>query len=235
MGSEIQDASSRETMMQRLVATYVATGLLFMLLPGTFLGVWNLISISGQRSLSTLSPEWLQAHGHAQIFGWIGSFILGIGFYSVSKMARLPSFSTGWSWVSWILWTCGALARWATNLYLWQWQVMLPISAALELTAFLIFFRAVSRHPSSRQSRKVQAWMILAIGRRSAFCSRFRPISALPFGSRSRVKVLRSPMVWTSACLCFRPGDFWFHSSGRSTRGGFRFFWDYPIPSIGGC
>ena len=30
---------------------------------------------------------------NAQIFGWIGTFILGIGFYSLSKMGKLPSFA----------------------------------------------------------------------------------------------------------------------------------------------
>ena len=33
-----------------------------------------------------VSPAWLQAHGHAQVFGWIGSFIFGIGFYSIPKL-----------------------------------------------------------------------------------------------------------------------------------------------------
>ena len=31
-------------------------------------------------------PAWIQAHGHAQVLGWIGSFILGIGFYSIPKL-----------------------------------------------------------------------------------------------------------------------------------------------------
>jgi len=72
---EVSEAVQRETMSQRLITAYLITGLLFMLLPGTFLGVWNLVSISGRHSLATLSPEWIQAHGHAQIFGWVGSFI----------------------------------------------------------------------------------------------------------------------------------------------------------------
>ena len=163
-GSEASEAMRREALSQRLITVYIVTGLLFMLLPGTFLGVWNLVSISAQHSLATLSPEWIQAHGHAQIFGWVGSFILGIGFYSISKMAGLPSFSVSRGWVCWALWTCGALARWVTNLYLWRWRALLPLSAAMELTAFLIFFRTVSRHPSSGQSRGKQAWIFLAIG-----------------------------------------------------------------------
>ena len=76
---------AREESAQRLMMAYAITGLFFMLLPGTFLGVWNLISISDGHA-SAISTAWIQAHGHAQIFGWIGTFILGIGFYSIPKM-----------------------------------------------------------------------------------------------------------------------------------------------------
>ena len=79
-------AQEREISLSRLLMVYVSTGLIFMLLPGTFLGVWNLLQISGNESVTFISPAWLQAHGHAQVFGWIGSFILGIGFYSIPKL-----------------------------------------------------------------------------------------------------------------------------------------------------
>jgi hypothetical protein len=74
----------REAGLENLLVAYVVTGLLFMLLPGTFLGVWNLISISNEHSISSLSASWIQAHGHAQVFGWIGTFVIGIGYYSLS-------------------------------------------------------------------------------------------------------------------------------------------------------
>src|ERR1051326_7170703 len=70
-------SASRETTLSRLLTLYICTGLAFMLLPGTFLGVWNLIAISSRQSTQTVSPAWIQAHGHAQIFGWIGTFIFG--------------------------------------------------------------------------------------------------------------------------------------------------------------
>ncbi len=81
--------SKRERALSRLLMAYIGAGLVFMLLPGTFLGVWNLISISSQKAAQAISPSWIQAHGHAQVFGWIGSFILGIGFYSIPKLRRL--------------------------------------------------------------------------------------------------------------------------------------------------
>jgi len=79
--AEIMDiARVREASLSRLLMAYISSGLVFMLLPGTFLGVWNLLQISGRESAASVSPAWLQAHGHAQGFGWIGSFIFGFGF-----------------------------------------------------------------------------------------------------------------------------------------------------------
>src|SRR5436305_3732660 len=94
-----------EVALQRVLTVYIVTGLLFLLLPGTFLGVWNLVSISGRHTLAGLSPSWLQAHGHAQVFGWIGTFIIGIGYYSLSKMGRVVPFAASRGWICWVLWT----------------------------------------------------------------------------------------------------------------------------------
>jgi hypothetical protein len=42
--------AARESSLSRLLMLYISTGLICMLLPGTFLGVWNLIAISSRRS-----------------------------------------------------------------------------------------------------------------------------------------------------------------------------------------
>jgi hypothetical protein len=170
-----QEAALRERSLQRLVTVFVSTGLVFLLLPGTFLGVWNLISISSNRSLRSLSPAWIQAHGQAQMFGWIGTFVIGIGFYSLSKMGRLTPFAIRRGWESWGLWTSGITLRWATGIYAWHWRLLLPFSAALELAGFLLFFLAVRRHkPQARagevpKSRTPEPWMRLVIASTFAF------------------------------------------------------------------
>ena len=139
-------AAETEIALQRMVTIYVVTGLLFLVLPGTFLGVWNLVSISGRHSLAGLSQAWLQAHGHAQIFGWIGTFVIGIGYYSLSKMGGLMPVAVSRAWASWALWTGGITLRWAANVTEFHWRILLPASAALQLIAFVIFFVTVSRH-----------------------------------------------------------------------------------------
>src|SRR5215510_9909437 len=92
------DLRAREEALAKLLMAFITTGLLFMVFPGTFLGVWNLLQISGRESVSSISPAWVQAHGHAQVFGWVGSFILGIGFYSISKLRGIAKASFGMAW-----------------------------------------------------------------------------------------------------------------------------------------
>jgi uncharacterized protein involved in response to NO len=166
--SNPQMIRARELALQRVLMVWIATGLMFMLLPGTFFGVWNLVRITGAHTAAAIDPAWLQAHGHAQIFGWLGTFILGIGFYSLTKMGRIPEFAVSRAWASWILWTAGVALRWVTNLWHWRWRWFLPVSAALELFGFLLFFVTVSRHrtPESHGSSSPASrppWMLAVL------------------------------------------------------------------------
>ncbi len=155
----------REAALSRIVMLFIATGLAFMLLPGTFLGVWNLLSISNKHASDSISAAWIQAHGHAQVFGWIGTFILGIGFYSIPRVRNAQPFALREAWVCWVLWTVGVTARWAASVYEWHWRAILPISASLELLAVLIFCRAVSTHkPSASQGLpKFETWIFVVV------------------------------------------------------------------------
>jgi uncharacterized protein involved in response to NO len=157
-------ARVREASLSRLLMAYISSGLIFMLLPGTFLGVWNLLQISGRESAGSISPAWLQAHGHAQVFGWIGSFILGIGFYSIPRLRGATKPAFGAAWACWAMWTIGVAIRWAANVYAWEWRWLLPLSGVLELAAFLIFFRAVSQHrPEDSGKNRLEPWIWVVI------------------------------------------------------------------------
>jgi len=162
--SVMDRAIVREQSLSRLLMTYIVTGLIFMLLPGTFLGVWNLIKISSREAVESISPAWIQAHGHAQLFGWVGTFILGIGFYSIPKLRKLNPFALWEGWLCWILWVVGVTTRWLSNLYPWHWRIMLPLSAALEVLAFWIFFQAVASHrPSGGAPKPLEPWIFVVI------------------------------------------------------------------------
>ncbi len=78
----------RERQKSLMLRAWIVAGLFFMALPGTLLGFSNLLAISAHHGLGALPAAWIQGHGHAQVFGWIGSFVLGIGFYSQPSHGR---------------------------------------------------------------------------------------------------------------------------------------------------
>ena len=170
----------------RLLAAFILSGLAYLALPGTFLGVWNLIEIAAHRTAAGASSAWIQAHGHAQVFGWVGSFILGISLFILPKVRGAPLRSLRLGWLTWALWTAGVGWRWGCGVGLHGWRVGLPASAILELAAlglsqYLLFFPRRGRPNSGRRSR----WSRL----RSGFDGRQRrptPLGASPSCRDSR-------------------------------------------------
>jgi uncharacterized protein involved in response to NO len=155
---------AREEALSHLLIAFVVSGLFFMVFPGTFLGVWNLLQISGRQSVASVSQAWLQAHGHAQVFGWVGSFIMGIGFYSIPKLRNAQKSPFIAAWICWAIWTFGVGLRWTANVYGWGWRLLLPVSALFELGAFLIFFAAVSQHrPANSTKGRMDPWIWVVI------------------------------------------------------------------------
>ena len=101
-----------ERRLARLLGAFVISGLFFMMLPGTILGVWNLVGISSQQELAAVSTAWIQAHGHAQFFGWVGTFIFGISLYTLPKFRGALCRSIPLGWVIWVMWAGGVGLRW---------------------------------------------------------------------------------------------------------------------------
>ncbi len=146
-----------------MLRAWIASGLFFMALPGTLLGFSNLMAIATHHGLGTIPAAWIQGHGHAQMFGWIGSFILGIGFYSQPahgrSVIRVPLSC-------YVLWTTGVATRWVASIYGWHWRALYPLSAGFELVAVLLFLFAASHHklpegaPGERTKSPMELWMI---------------------------------------------------------------------------
>ncbi len=157
------DLVAREHRKSLMLRAWILSGLFFMALPGTLLGFSNLMAISTNHDLGTLPTAWMEGHGHAQMFGWIGSFILGIGFYSQpvrDRSAMRPPL------LCFALWTSGVAMRWSANIYGWHWRTLLPVSAGLELVAVLLFISAASHHklPEGDERRpkrsSMELWMV---------------------------------------------------------------------------
>jgi len=155
---------TRERKKSLMLRAWIIAGLFFMALPGTLLGFSNLLAISTHHGSSFLPAAWMQGHGHAQVFGWIGSFILGIGFYSQparsGNVLKIPL-------TCFVFWTSGVAMRWVANIYSWHWQALYVISAIFELIVVLLFLAAASRHkrPEHGQGKKapMELWMVAVL------------------------------------------------------------------------
>lgn len=164
--SQTYELVARERRKSLMLRAWIVTGLFFMALPGTLLGFSNLLAISAQHGAVALPAAWMEGHGHAQIFGWIGSFVLGIGFYSQPargrSILRVPL-------TCFVLWTAGVGMRWVANVYGWHWQLLVPVSAGIELLAMLLFLSAASHHkrpaPSGKEQKKepMELWMVAVL------------------------------------------------------------------------
>jgi uncharacterized protein involved in response to NO len=122
----------------RFLSAFILTGLFFVALPGTLLGVWNLLTIAGEHGSAGVSHAWIQAHGQAQLFGWVGTFILGISLYVLPKFMNRMIRSFGLVWLVWALWTAGAAWRWLVGIGASHWRIGFVGSVILELTAFVL-------------------------------------------------------------------------------------------------
>jgi uncharacterized protein involved in response to NO len=147
--------------LSRMLRVYVATGLAFML-PGTFVGLTMLLKISAAHGASAADAGWVQAHGHAQVFGWLGTFILGIGYYTIPRLRR-AAFSHTAAWTTYGLWTAGVAMRWAVGSWPWHWRVLFPGAGVLELAAVVIFAASVFGKTWDDDWR-TSVWMITAAG-----------------------------------------------------------------------
>jgi hypothetical protein len=158
--SEINSGRYRKSLLLR---AWILSGLFFMALPGTLLGFSNLMAISTNHGLGTIPAAWMEGHGHAQMFGWIGSFILGIGFYSQPALHRA---AIRLQQTCLTLWVIGVALRWVANIYTWHWRVLFPLSSGLELVAVLLFLYAASHHklPDGVDGKKTKSpmeiWMV---------------------------------------------------------------------------
>lgn len=145
-----------ERRLARLLAAFIAAGLFYLVLPGTLLGVWNLVYISSRQDTESISLAWIQAHGHAQLFGWVGTFMIGISLYTVPKFRGAWIRSLPAAWAMFALWTVALAARWAAAVWDWHWRVVWPVSAGAELAVALSLVWQCT--PRSASRRAVELW-----------------------------------------------------------------------------
>jgi uncharacterized protein involved in response to NO len=75
---------------EQLYKQFIFGALAVAVTAGFGLGVINLTRIAFAQSYYSISGVLKQVHGHAQIFGWIGLFIMGVAMHAVPRMKMQP-------------------------------------------------------------------------------------------------------------------------------------------------
>src|SRR5208283_901936 len=136
-----------EKSMTRLYKLFILAGLGFTLTFGTLWGVIKLSEIAIYHSFSAPSYSGTQAHGHAQVFGWVGLFIMGVAYYAVTKFKNVPLKHFKLAYGSFYLMVVGRLLRsiaqpLADQLF-WGWVNVM--SGVMELVSALLFTGIMTR------------------------------------------------------------------------------------------
>ena len=142
-----------ERRVARLLGAWIVAGLFFLVLPGTVLGVWNLVSISSRQDAQSIPANWIQAHGHAQLLGWVGTFMIGISLYAVPKFrgGAIRSLAVGWAMLA--LWTSAIALRWWSGVEQRAFEIVWPLAASAELVvALLLVWQTSARGASYRRT-----------------------------------------------------------------------------------
>lgn len=130
-----------ENRLIRLHKAYILAAFAVTLTFGTSWGVINLVRISRQQFFS--GPEYAatQAHGHAQIFGWVALFIMGVAFYTFPRFKHKRLGTLLPAWTALLLLFAGVVLRSLAQplAHHRTWADALIFSALLELIAIVLF------------------------------------------------------------------------------------------------
>lgn len=121
---------------------FVRAAILAALLPGFGLGAALFIERGWGDGFATWWPAAAQAHGHAQLFGWITLMVLGTALHFLPRLAGAPAVSVTWARVAFICLVTGLAVRvvvqpLVTLLDPSLYRALLPFSGLLELAGIL--------------------------------------------------------------------------------------------------
>ncbi len=121
---------------------YFMAGIAVVLTVGASWGAWLLWQIGINHAFTSISLFQVNAHGHAQIFGWVGLFIMGFAYQAFPRMWHTPLAGPRWAAAAFILMLVGLLMQVTAMTLTGDWTFALPTAVLgnlLQIAAILIF------------------------------------------------------------------------------------------------
>ncbi len=107
----ITPALDFEKKLARLYKSFVRAAIGITLTFGTAWGALILARIASHESFQFPDYAGTQAHGHAQIYGWVALFIMGVAYFSLPKFVQLRMRTLARGWAAFFFMLTGVLLR----------------------------------------------------------------------------------------------------------------------------
>ncbi|MEW6249976.1 MAG: DUF1858 domain-containing protein [Planctomycetota bacterium] len=104
-------ASRREHLADTIYRRFFKAGIAVVLTAGAAWGALLLLRIGFAGNFTAVSIHDVNAHGHAQIFGWVGLFVMGFAYQAFPRMRHASLWRPELAVVSFYLMVFGILAR----------------------------------------------------------------------------------------------------------------------------
>ncbi len=90
---------------------FFRAGILVVLTAGAVWGAYLLLRIGWTGSFHAAGLHEVNAHGHAQIFGWVGLFVMGFAYQAFPRFKHAALACPGLAWTSLVLMLAGLVGR----------------------------------------------------------------------------------------------------------------------------
>ncbi len=117
-------------------------GIVLILTAGATWGAWLLWQIGFTGEFTAVSAHHVNAHGHAQIYGWVGLFIMGFAYQAFPRIWHTRVPAPRWAVVAFILMAIGMILRTAGMTLVSPASLAVPlamIGGAMEMLSVVIF------------------------------------------------------------------------------------------------
>jgi uncharacterized protein involved in response to NO len=158
-------AVPRQPGQKDLYRRFLKSSLLFTLTGGTGLGAWALIMMALREKLGGMERGIIQVHGHWQLFGWVGLFVVGVAYHILPRLTGVPLPSYRAATWSFGALTLGAVLRVGQSFDPSLLRTTLVYgSATLELVGCSLFAWTVTRILAAQPGRLAPYQRYLALG-----------------------------------------------------------------------
>ena len=138
---------------------FIASAILLGVFGGFGLGAYLVYSLAFEQSLSQAFSAMIQVHGHLQLLGWTGLFIIGISLFKLPRLMSSRKLSLNTSRAIFSTLVIGLILKSLAQIQLFSsntetaWRFLVMLGSLLESLGILIYFKVFIRNSLSYRAQ----------------------------------------------------------------------------------